>query len=111
MSSVSRVVSVGVVASPDYLFDESQDFETVFLREVQRCRPLLPLLEKAQRVDRVRGIRKLAYLNRQVVGDGWVMIGDAARFLDPIYSSGLFLALASAELAADCIHRVLQSVA
>ena len=102
------LVSVGVVASPDYLFDESPDFETVFLREVQRCRPLLPLLEKAQRVDRVRGIRKLAYLNRQVVGDGWVMIGDAAGFLDPIYSSGLFLALASAELAADCIHRALE---
>ena len=102
------LVSVGVVASPDYLFDESQDFETVFLREVQRCRPLLSLLEKAQRVDRVRGLRKLAYLNRQVVGDGWVMIGDAAGFLDPIYSSGLFLALASAELAADCIHRALE---
>ena len=54
------LVSVGVVASPEYLFDESQDFETVFLREVQRCRSLLPLLEKAQRVERVRGLRKLA---------------------------------------------------
>jgi flavin-dependent dehydrogenase len=102
------LVSVGVVASPEYLFDESQDFEKVFMREVQRCRPLYSLLEKAHRIDEVRGIRRLAYLNRKVVGDGWVMIGDAAGFLDPIYSSGLFLALASAELAADCIHQALR---
>ena len=37
------------------------------------------------------------------------MIGDAAAFLDPIYSSGLFLALASAELAAPCVHDALQA--
>ena len=50
------------------------------------------------------GIRELAYRNRQVTGNGWVMIGDAAAFLDPIYSSGLFLALGSAELAATSVH-------
>lgn len=99
------LVSVGVVASPEYLFDESLDFEKSFVREVERCQPLLNLLKNACRVEQVHGLRKLAYLNRQVVGDGWVMVGDAAGFLDPIYSSGLFLALASAELAADCIHQ------
>jgi flavin-dependent dehydrogenase len=55
----------------------------------------------------VRGLRQLAYLNRQTCGDGWVMIGDARAFLDPIYSSGLFLALGSAELAANCIEDAL----
>lgn len=103
------VVSVGVVADPAYLFDESTDFETVFLREVQRCGPLLARLSAATRFGPVRGLRRMAYKNRQVVGDGWVMIGDAAAFLDPIYSSGLYLALASAELAADCIHKALSS--
>jgi flavin-dependent dehydrogenase len=37
------------------------------------------------------------------------MIGDARAFLDPIYSSGLFLALASAEMAAECVHLALES--
>jgi len=37
------------------------------------------------------------------------MVGDAAAFLDPIYSSGLFLAMGSAELAADCIHEALDT--
>jgi flavin-dependent dehydrogenase len=101
------VVSVGVVADPDYLFDESTDFETAFLREVQRSGPLNARLATATKIAPVRGLRRLAYRNRQVVGDGWVMIGDAAAFLDPIYSSGLYLALASAELAAGCIHDAL----
>ena len=43
-----------------------------------------------------------------MAGDGWDMIGDAAAFLDPIYSSGLYLALASAEVAAGSIHEALQ---
>ena len=46
------IVSVGVVASPDYLFDDSDDFETVFLREVERCAPLKSFLAAADRVDR-----------------------------------------------------------
>ena len=103
------IVSVGVVASPDYLFADGDDFETVYLREVDRCRALSERLSKAERTSPVRGIRRLAYHNREIVGDGWVMVGDAAAFLDPIYSSGLFLAFASAELAARSMHEALEA--
>jgi flavin-dependent dehydrogenase len=103
------VVSVGVVAAPEYLFTDSNDFEHVFLREVERCAPLSARLKQATRIEPVRGLRRLAYRNRCIAGDGWVMVGDAAAFLDPIYSSGLYLALASAELAADCVHQSLES--
>lgn len=103
------LVSVGVVADPDYLFDEGDDFTDVFLREVWRCEPLRRRLERADRTSQVRGYRRLAYRNRTFAGDGWVMVGDAAAFLDPIYSSGLFLALASAEMAAGCVHDALES--
>ena len=101
------MVSVGIVASPEYLFADSDNFETVFLKEVEKCAPLSERLANATRTESVRGIKKLAYRNRKITGDGWVMIGDAAAFLDPIYSSGLFLALASAELAAASIHEAL----
>lgn len=101
------IVSVGVVASPEWLFDEGTDFEAAYLRQLQRCEPLQARLTAARRVGPVRGLRRMAYRNRQVAGDGWVMVGDAAGFLDPIYSSGLFLALASAELAAGCVHEAL----
>ena len=97
------VVSVGLVADPGYVFAESDDMEAAFTREVTRCGPLSARLALAKRVGPVRGVRQLAYLNRQTCGNGWVMIGDARAFLDPIYSSGLYLALGSAELAAQCI--------
>ncbi len=101
------MVSVGIVASPEYLSRNSGSSEEVFLSEVDRCRPLNQRLSEATRTDRVRGIKKLAYWNRQAAGNGWIMIGDAAAFLDPIYSSGLFLALGSAELAANSVSEAL----
>jgi flavin-dependent dehydrogenase len=102
-------VSVGVVASPEYLFQTDNNFESVYLHEVSKCGPLQEMLAPAERENRIHGLRRMAYRNRQTSGDGWVMIGDAAAFLDPIYSSGLFLALASAELAAGCIHKALEA--
>ena len=44
-----------------------------------------------------------SYRSTRVAGDGWVLVGDAFGFLDPLYSSGVLLALKSGELAADAI--------
>ena len=44
---------------------------------------------------------------RKLYGDRWLMAGDAAGFIDPIFSSGVFLAVFSGELAADALHEVL----
>ena len=44
-----------------------------------------------------------SYRAKQVAGDGWVLVGDAFGFLDPLYSSGVLLALKSGQLAADAI--------
>ncbi|MEW6304792.1 MAG: NAD(P)/FAD-dependent oxidoreductase [Verrucomicrobiota bacterium] len=103
------IISVGIVADPAYLFAQTDNLEEAFTREVALCAPLAERLAPAQRVGPVRGLRQLAYLNRQTCGDGWVMIGDARAFLDPIYSSGLYLALGSAELAAQCIDDALKA--
>ncbi|MBP7949729.1 MAG: tryptophan 7-halogenase [Verrucomicrobiales bacterium] len=103
------VVSVGLVANPEYVFSDSDDMEAAYLREVSRCAALSERLVNAERFGPVRGTRHMAYLNRRTSGDGWVMIGDARAFLDPIYSSGLYLALGSAELAAQSIDDALKS--
>ena len=103
------MVSVGIVADPEYVFSQSDDMEAAFTREVALCTPLADRLSASERVGPVRGSRHLAYLNRQTCGDGWVMIGDARAFLDPIYSSGLYLALGSAELAAQCVDDALKN--
>ncbi len=103
------VVSVGIVGNPEHMVSETADSALVFERHVESCASLHEKLAAAERLGPVRSMRRLAYVNRPTCGDGWVMIGDARAFLDPIYSSGLFLALASAELAADCLHEALES--
>ena len=47
--------------------------------------------------------KEFSYTTKQHAGDGWVLVGDAFGFIDPVYSSGVFLALKSGELAADAI--------
>ncbi|MDP6504105.1 MAG: NAD(P)/FAD-dependent oxidoreductase [Planctomycetota bacterium] len=102
------IISVGIVSPPEYLNLEQGRYEEILQREIRKCAPLWERLENATLEGQARGLKRLSYLNRQTCGEGWVMLGDARAFLDPIYSSGLFLALASAELAADSIHEAIK---
>ncbi len=105
------IVSVGVVAGFDYLFKDraSRDLETIFWEEVNRCPGVKPRLEGSVPVEDYRAQKEYSYASKQLAGNGWVLIGDAAGFLDPLYSSGLLMAVVSAERAADAIIAALAS--
>lgn len=97
-------VSVGTVGPIPYLIKGRQgNPETTFEEEIQRCPGLLPRLEHAQRCSPVHVLNDFSYVSEEVAGDGWMLVGDACGFLDPMYSSGVLLALRSAELAADTL--------
>jgi len=81
---------------------------TVFERELASCPALQRRLANAERVQPFRTTKDFSYKCRPGAGDGWVMIGDAYGFIDPVYSSGAFLALKSAEIAADAVHHALR---
>jgi flavin-dependent dehydrogenase len=57
----------------------------------------------ARETDEVRVRVPLAHRVERVAGDGWLLVGDATGFLDPISGEGIHRAFASAELAADAI--------
>ncbi len=99
------IVSVGVVAPFDYLFKgrDSKELETIYFEEVERCLGLQPRIANAGRVAPFSAAKEYSYRSRQVAGDGWVLVGDAFGFLDPLYSSGILLALISGAQAADAI--------
>ncbi len=48
-----------------------------------------------------------SYRNEKLAGDRWLLAGDAAGFIDPVFSSGVFLAIMAGERAADALHVVL----
>jgi flavin-dependent dehydrogenase len=100
------VTSVGVVADHEYLFQgrASKDPAAIYAEEVARCPGLVPRLAGAERTEPFRVAKEYSYRSRQVAGEGWVLVGDALGFLDPLYSSGILLALKSGALAADAIH-------
>ncbi len=101
-------VSVGVVGSVEHLITgRSGNLERIFNEEVAHCAPLGPRLAGARRVMEFRAAREFSYRSSQIAGDGWVLVGDAFGFLDPIYSSGVLLACSSGEQAADAILEAL----
>jgi flavin-dependent dehydrogenase len=104
-------VSVGVVAGYDYLFKDraTKDPEAIYFEEVARCPGLQSRIAHAEKTVPVRVAKEYSYRSQQVAGDGWVLVGDAFGFLDPLYSSGILLALKSGELAADAITAALDA--
>ncbi len=97
-------VSIGVVGSVDYLVRQRQgDPQAVFDEELAKCPVLADRLAEADQLMPMQAIKDYSYRLDRVTGDGWVVVGDAAGFIDPIYSTGVFLALKSGEMAADAI--------
>ncbi|HEY2783665.1 MAG TPA: NAD(P)/FAD-dependent oxidoreductase [Fimbriiglobus sp.] len=99
------VVSVGVVAGYEYLFQNrgSKDLEAIYFEEVAKAPGVQPRIANATRCDVFRAQKEYSYRSKQAAGDGWCVIGDAYGFLDPLYSSGVLLALNSGAMAADAI--------
>ena len=100
-----NIVSVGAVADHQYLFKnrDTKDFEAIYHAEVEKCPAVKQRISIGKRVDQYRAAKEYSYCARQAAGDGWVLVGDALGFLDPLYSSGVLLALKSGELAADAV--------
>jgi len=99
------ITSVGIVANPEYLLkDRGQDLAKIFQEEIEKCEPCHRRVAEGERVDKIYSILDYSYRSKQCAGNGFIIIGDAYGFLDPIYSSGVLLALKMAELAADAIH-------
>lgn len=101
-------VSVGVVGPIPHLIHGRQGKpERTFEEEIQRCPGLAPRLENARRVSDVHVLNDFSYVTKEVAGPGYMLVGDACGFLDPMYSSGVLLALRSGELAADTLNDAL----
>ncbi len=94
---------MGVVAAFSYLFNGRGDHETIYNEELDRCPAVKERVAIGKRVAGFYATKDYSYRSSRAAGDGWVLVGDAFGFLDPLYSSGVLLALKSGQLAADAI--------
>ena len=102
------ITSIGVVAqknvsklnaSHQAFFWKLMDSRPELAEEVRRARQIRPFIEEGD----------CRYALTQVAGDRYVLIGDAARFVDPIFSNGVSLALNSARFAHRDVLTALES--
>lgn len=100
---VQRRLSVGLVVQKERLGNLKQ--EALFERYINASSRMSELLEGAQVLSDLRIEADFSYLNRQRYGQRYACCGDAAGFLDPVFSSGFFFAVKTAELFADQLHQ------
>jgi flavin-dependent dehydrogenase len=105
----SNTVSVGVVGEPGYLYRDTRDPDTIFHREAEACAWIRDHIRVGRQVQPVRVTGEYSYHSQKIGGDGYCLVGDAFAFLDPLFSTGVFLGLKSGEMAADAIHAALAS--
>ena len=73
----------------------------IFFEEVRNCAEIERRIAPAHQCRPVSVMKDFSYRIEKMAGDGWIAIGDAFSFIDPVYSSGVFLALKSGEMAAE----------
>jgi len=99
--------SVGVVMDTRLFRDLKARPEDVLTASIERQPIMKQRLEGAVAVTRVHTSGDYSYRNQRMWGDRWLTVGDAAGFIDPIFSSGVFLALHSSEKAAQTLLKVM----
>ena len=102
------VMSVGVVCFPDYLRTRRGESEAFLLRTLESEPMVRQRMQNAERIAPVHVTGNYSYTCKRMTGPGWVMVGDAFAFIDPVFSSGVYLGMNSAEQAAIVVDGALR---
>ena len=103
----AKRTSIGVVLDND-TFRKSKLSAEDFLEQTLAEQPIIAKrMTNARRVSKVYVATDFSYRSTKLHGDRWLLAGDAAGFIDPIFSSGVFLAVFSGEQCADALNEVL----
>jgi FADH2 O2-dependent halogenase len=104
-----EITSVGIVAERDVFRKARKDVAEYFDTYIHSNPALTQALAQAERINEFKTEGDYSYVMKQFVGDHFMMVGDAARFVDPIFSSGVSVAMMSARFATEHICRAFQT--
>ena len=106
------VMSVGAVCWPDYLKQRKGRTVEFLLETLQRNPALWQRMKSARLIgNEVRVTGNYSYDSARMGGPGWVLVGDAFAFIDPVFSSGVYLAMNGSEQAAHMVDEALRNPA
>ncbi|MFK8014589.1 MAG: NAD(P)/FAD-dependent oxidoreductase [Gammaproteobacteria bacterium] len=92
-------MSVGAVCRPGYLKTRRGSSDEFLMQTLAQCPGALPRMRDAKQLSPVRAAGNYSYRSRKLAGDGYMLLGDAYAFIDPVFSSGVYLAMHGAEQA------------
>jgi flavin-dependent dehydrogenase len=95
------VTSVGFVGNPSTFRQRSGSLPDFFANKLRESPTVRGRMAGAERIGDVMSAGNYSYRARRSWGDRWMMIGDAFAFIDPVFSSGVLLAMTSGELGAQ----------
>lgn len=102
------VMSIGAVCFPEYLKQRRGESENFLMKTLLGEPQVAARMAGAQRVAPVHVTGNYSYTCTRMTGPGWVMVGDAYAFVDPVFSSGVYLGMNSGEQAASVVDAALR---
>ncbi|HEY0635312.1 MAG TPA: NAD(P)/FAD-dependent oxidoreductase [Gammaproteobacteria bacterium] len=97
------ITSVGMVCWPYHLKSRKGDLDSFFFEGVASCPPLAARMKNAKLTRPVTATGNYSYLSSRMTGDRHLLLGDAFAFVDPVFSSGVLLAMKGATFAAKAV--------
>ena len=101
--------NVAVVSSSNTIRQRSGSIDHYFDQCLESLSAVASKLAAAERVGTIRGVGSMAHRVNRTTGDGYLLVGDAASFLDPFTGEGIYEALRAARLAAPIASAALKS--
>ena len=105
------VMSIGAVCSPGYLKQRGGDSDAFLMRTIQSVPEAAERMAGSECIAPVHATGNYTYECRRMHGPGWLLLGDAYAFVDPMFSSGVFLAMHGAEQGAMAVDAALREPA
>lgn len=98
------VMSIGAVCWPDYLKTRKTDLQQFLIDTIHSCPAAGSRMLNSELISKVGVASNYSYGSRQCWSDGFISIGDAYTFIDPVFSSGVYLAMSSAQRAVPSVE-------
>jgi flavin-dependent dehydrogenase len=99
-----EIMSVGLVGTGSFFKTRTADIGSFFARAVAASPSVAERMRNAEPVGPLVATANYSYASPRYAGDGYILVGDAAAFIDPLFSSGVMMAMSSAASAADVVH-------
>src|SRR5438128_12617868 len=101
-------MSVGLVVDRDHFLKCGMPPEALLERTICATPFMAERMKNAERVTQVYARKDFSYAMKRMVGTNFALVGDAAGFIDPIFSTGVFMAMKSADILAEAVEQRLR---